>query len=344
LTGGVGWKICPYFGIGGRHGNPASGGAHDEALHDEKGFVDFLEGGGVFANRDGEGGKSDGASREFVDHDLEDALVHFVEAVFVDLDHFEGGLGGGSGDGAIGSDLNVVADPAEEVVGDAGGAPGAGGYDRSALSLDLEFEDLGGALDNDGKLFVGVVVEPIDEAEAGAEGGGEHAGAGGGADEGEFRKLELDGAGGGAGVDDDIEPEVFHGGVEVFLDGGVEAVNFVDEEDVAALEVGEDSGEVARFLDLGAGGGVQGGADGAGDDVGESSFTQPGRAREEDMFKNVIAAFGRGDHEHEALGNFFLAVEVLESGRAEGEVFERRGGINSFLKKGLRHANLGCPE
>ena len=36
-------------------------------------------------------------------------------------------------------------------------------------------------------------------------------------------------------VDDDVEPEVLHRGVEVFLDGRREAVDFVDEENVAAL-------------------------------------------------------------------------------------------------------------
>ena len=48
-------------------------------------------------------------------------------------------------------------------------------------------------------------------------------------------QVELDRAGGGAGVDDDVEPVVLHRRVEVFLDGRVEAVDFVDEEDVALL-------------------------------------------------------------------------------------------------------------
>ena len=85
--------------------------------------MDFFESGGVFADGDGEGGEADGASGEFVDHGFEDAFVHFIEAVFVNLDHFEGGFGDGAGDDSIGFDLGVVADPTEEVVGDAGGAP-----------------------------------------------------------------------------------------------------------------------------------------------------------------------------------------------------------------------------
>ena len=125
LAGVVGWEVCSDLGVGGGHGDAASGRPFDEALHDEEGFVDFFESGGVFADGDGEGGEADGASLEFVDHGLEDALVHLVEAIFVNLDHFEGSLGGGSGDGAIGFDLDVVAGPAEEVVGNARSAAGA---------------------------------------------------------------------------------------------------------------------------------------------------------------------------------------------------------------------------
>ncbi len=88
-----GWGSGSYFFVGGGHGGSAAGCALDEALHDEEGFVDFLDGGGVFADGDGEGVESDGASAEFVDHGFEEAFVHFVEAVGVDLDHGEGGGG-----------------------------------------------------------------------------------------------------------------------------------------------------------------------------------------------------------------------------------------------------------
>ena len=151
-------------------------------------------------------------------------------------------------------------------------------------------------------------------------GRGEFAGAGGGGDEGELGKVELDGARGGPGVDDDVEAVVFHRGVEVFLDGGVEAVDFVDEEEVAFLEIGEDAGEVACFFDLRTGGGVEGGAGGGGDDVGEGGFSESGRAGEENVFENVVALFGGFDHENEAVFDFFLTMEVVEVGGAQGDV------------------------
>lgn len=71
------------------------------------------------------------------------------------------------------------------------------------------------------------------EGKSGAHGGGEEAGAGGCADEGEGGDGEADAAGVGALIDHNVDTEVFHGGVEVFFDVFVDAVDFVDEEDVA---------------------------------------------------------------------------------------------------------------
>lgn len=80
--------------------------------------MDFFQGGCVFANRDGEGGESDRAACEFIDHRFQDSLVHFVEAILVDLDHFERFLSYLGRDFAIGFDLGIVSSPAEEVIRD----------------------------------------------------------------------------------------------------------------------------------------------------------------------------------------------------------------------------------
>ena len=45
----------------------AAGGAFEEALHDEEGFVHFFEGGFVFAEGGGEGFEAAGAALEFID-------------------------------------------------------------------------------------------------------------------------------------------------------------------------------------------------------------------------------------------------------------------------------------
>ena len=50
-------------------------------------------------------------------------------------------------------------------------------------------------------------------------------------------------------IDHDIQLEVLHGRIKVFLDGGLQAVNLVDEEYATALDVREQTCEVAGFID-----------------------------------------------------------------------------------------------
>ena len=50
-------------------------------------------------------------------------------------------------------------------------------------------------------------------------------------------------------ADDEVELVVLHGGIEDLLHRRVEAVDLVDEQDVAVLQVGEQRGEVAGLGD-----------------------------------------------------------------------------------------------
>ena len=68
------------------------------------------------------------------------------------------------------------------------------------------------------KIFDGVVVEAVGNAESGAKGGAEEAGTRGGSDQCEAGKVKTNGAGGWALIDDDIDAEIFDSGVEVLLD------------------------------------------------------------------------------------------------------------------------------
>ena len=152
----------------------------------------------------------------------------------------------------MGASEGVVANPAEEIIGDARGAAATSGDFGCGGLLELDIEKGGGAADDGGEVFGGVVVESVGHAEAGAEWGAEKACAGGGSDKSEAGKVQANGAGGGALIDDDIDAEIFDGGVEVFFDDFGEAMDFVDEEDISFLEAGEEAGEVASFFDGGA--------------------------------------------------------------------------------------------
>ena len=55
-------------------------------------------------------------------------------------------------------------------------------------------------------------------------------------------------------------------------------MDFIDEQHIAFLEIGEQAGEVGGFFNRWAAGGAQVGTHGFGDDVGQRGFAQPGRA------------------------------------------------------------------
>ena len=125
------------------------------------------------------------------------------------------------------------------------------------------------------------------------------------------------GAGGGALADDDVELVVLEGGVEFFFEDGLEAVDLVEEEDLALAEVGEDGGEVALDLEGGAGGLLEADVELVGDDGGEGGFAEAGRAGEQDVVEGFAAGFGVFEGNSKLLFGFGLADEFLEAAGAE---------------------------
>jgi hypothetical protein len=153
--------------------------------------------------------------------------------------------------------------------------------------------------------------------EPGAKGSAEQSGSSGGPDEGEARKIEADGAGSWSLINDDIDPEILHGRIEVFLDDFRKTVNFIDEEDVSFLEPGEKSGQVAGFFDRRTGGGPNGGVHFRTENVGEGGFAESGRAAEEEVVEGLGSGSGGIQEDAEAIFEFGLTGEIGEAGGAE---------------------------
>ena len=105
-----------------------------------------------------------------------------------------------------------------------------------------------------------------------------------------FSGIFMDRAPGPA-ADHEVEAVVLEGGVEDLLDLGVEAVDLVDEEDLAGLERGEEGGEVAGAFDDGARGGLDGRrASSAAIDVGEARLADARRPEEQHVVEGLAAA------------------------------------------------------
>ena len=174
--------------------------------------------------------------------------------------------------------LRVVADAAEEVVGDARRPPAAAGDLERARVVDGDVEFRGGAADDLGERLRVVVGEAVDEAEARAQGSRDESNARRRADEREARQVEADGTRVRPLVEHDVDGVVLHRAVEVFLDGLRHAVDLVDENDVAGLQRGQQPREVAGLRDDGPRSRLDVDAHGLAEDVGERRLAEAGRA------------------------------------------------------------------
>src|SRR5215475_13650491 len=90
----------------------------DVSLHDQVRFVYFFERSGILTDRYGEGIEADGPAVEQRDETLDDALVHLVKTILVNLQHGEGLRRCWTGDGSSGPHLGIVPHPAEQIVCD----------------------------------------------------------------------------------------------------------------------------------------------------------------------------------------------------------------------------------
>src|SRR5579859_48067 len=109
----------------------------------------------------------------------------------------------------------------------------------------------------------------------------------------------------GALADDEIYTKIFHSGVEDFFHGGLQSVDFVEEEDFLGFQGGEDSGKVAFTFEERTGAGFYGDGKFVGNDLGQGGLAEAGRAVKENVVEGFVAASGRfyGD-----LDVFFYAL------------------------------------
>ena len=221
------------------------------------------------------------------------------------------------GDAAICLHLRVVPHPAQQRIGHAGGAAGTPGNGQRSCRRQVNIQQIGRAVQNLAQFVCGVVIEAVDKPESGAQRSGEHAGAGSCTHQRELGQIQLYGAGIRALVDDDVEPEILHGRVEVFLNSRVETVNFINEEHIALFHIGQDARQVACFFNLRTTGGVELAPYGPCYDVGQGGFAQTGRPAEQYVVEHITAHAGGFHHEHETLFHLFLPAEFTECRRAQ---------------------------
>ena len=140
-------------------------------------------------------------------------------------------------------------------------------------------EDTSGAAHDLDHVRLGVVIEPVHEAEAAAQRRRQQARARRRRDQGERLHRHLHRSCARSLPDDDVELVVLHRRIEDLLDRGRQAVDLVDEQHLVALQRRQDRREVARALDDRARRGLHRHAEFVRDDVRERGLAETRRAR-----------------------------------------------------------------
>src|SRR5690606_7565228 len=153
--------------------------------------------------------------------------------------------------------------------------------------------------DDEIDLVVRVEVEALGDLEAAEERRGEKTFARRRADEREGLELEANAASIGALVEHEIDAEVLHRGVKELLGFGRHAVDLVDEDDIAALDAGQDADEILAALEIGAEVRMEPHAKLGGDEVRERRLPESRHPGKEDVIEDLAACLRSVDREAE---------------------------------------------
>jgi hypothetical protein len=175
---------------------------------------------------------------------------------------------------------------------------------------------------------------------------GEEARARGRGNQGEGFQGHAHRASPGAGADHEIEAEVLEGGIEDLFHLGVEAVDLVDEENLAVVEGGEQGGEIARPFHHRPRRGLDGDAQFVRYYVSERGLAHAGRPEKENVVERFAAVF-RGLHgDAQVFDDVLLADVVDEPQRAqryvEADVIIETGAGDEPGVFGSHSALAGC--
>ncbi len=207
----------------------------------------------------------------------------------------------------------------------------------AAARIDGHTENARGTRDDLLELGRGVELQALHDAEAIAQWRGQQTRARGRAYQGERLQGQLDGTRGGTFADHDVELEIFHGRIQHFFDHRREAMDLVDEQHIARLQVGQQRREIAGPFEHRTGGLAQIHAELARQDVRERGLAQSRRSENERVIQR-FTALDRGLHENLHLRLDLLLPDIV------GEPFWPDGAIDGllFLRGRSLHDAIGC--
>ncbi len=287
-----------------------------EAELQEVRLVDVLDRVRLLAQRRRERVEADRAAGVLLGDRPQQLAIEPFEPRFVDLEQLERFARDRRRDHSLVTHLGHVSHATQDPVADARRAARAAGDLVGGVVGDLDAEDPGRAADDRRELAVLVVVEPERDAEAVAQRRREEPRARRRADERERRQVERQRPRRRPLAHHDVEPEVLERRIEDLLGRAAEAVDLVDEDDVARLDRGEDRRDVLA-LERGAGDRADADAELLADDVREARLAEARRPDEQDVVERLATALRSVERDGELLLDAGLADELVEAARAE---------------------------
>ncbi len=314
----------------------AARGAGDHADLDQIGLDHFLDRVARFGQARGERLHADRTAAIDVGDHRQVTPVHRVEAERVDLKPGERGIGGAGVHHCLPRHIGKVPHPAQQPPGDARGATRTPRNLRRTILGNAKVEQRGGAGDDAGQFLDRVELQPHGDAEAIAQRRRQQPLPRRRTDQSEARQIDAHTARRRPLPDHQVERAVLHRGIEHLLDCRGEAVNLVDEQDVAILEIGEQRGEIARLGDHRAGRGAETDTHFLGDDLRQRGLAQPRRAEEQHMIERIPALAGSVDEHAQVIARRTLADEFVERLGAQRrvDVLRAAGGGEDAVRVG----------
>ncbi len=188
-----------------------------------------------------------------------------------------------------------------------------------------------------------VEIQPHRNAEAVSQRRGQEPEARGGGNEGEFRQIDLHRARRRPLADDEVELEILHCRIKDFLHRRIEPVDFVDEEHIALLEIGEKRRKVAGFRDDRTGGGAEIDAEFLRHDLRQRGLAEARRPDEEHMVQRLTAILRRLDKDLQIGARLRLPGELVERLRPQSRIHILAAFVGRHQPGSFTHANRSSP-
>ena len=193
--------------------------------------------------------------------------------------------------------LDKITDPLEISIGNPRCPPATTGKRFGTLAGHIEAKDPRTSKEHFDDLVIVIQLQFFLDSKSSSKGCGQIALSCGGSDQRETRQVDPHRACVGSRIDDDVDLEVFHGGVEVFLDHPTDAVHLVDEEHIALFQFGQKTDQILGLFQHRSTGRSKTHLHVTGNQAGECGLSEPRHPRQQDVIERLPPLLG-GPEKH----------------------------------------------